>query len=182
MTGGKNFLILQTCPQSQGINLKLVLTQTAKQEATHTHTHAYCCDPREQASCVCAGAVTPALIINQWANCKRTQSASLAHITSPMHVDIHRVYMPFKGLGPLQYSWLIITDGRRTVHWYRTITQTQTERRAGLELSIMNPQSLTPCYQGDSFQGITFWNTAGWSTLTSLTKEKSTLKSLGYDQ
>lgn len=82
---------------------------------THTHTHTQCFDPREQASCVCAGAVTSALIINQWANCKRTQSASLAHMTSPMHVSIHRVYKPFKVSGPLQYSWLIITDGRHTL-------------------------------------------------------------------
>ena len=102
---------------------------------THTHAvhkHTYCCDPREPTSCVCAGAVTPALIINQWANCKRTQSASLAHMTSPMHVNIHRVYKPFKVSGPLQYSWLIITDGRstrrNTLHWYRTMIQTETER------------------------------------------------------
>lgn len=90
-------------------------TETPAQIHTHAvRKHTYCCDPRERASCVCAGAVTPALIINQWANCKRTQSASLAHMTSPMHVNIHRVYKPFKVSGPLQYSWLIITDGRRT--------------------------------------------------------------------
>lgn len=96
----------------------------------HTHTDTHCCDPREQASCVCAGAVTPVLIINQWANCKRTKRASLAHMTSSMHVNIHRVYKPFKVPGPLQYSWLIITDGRHTqsntLHWYWTMIQTQT--------------------------------------------------------
>lgn len=109
---------------------------------SHTHTHTQCFDPREQASCVCAGAVTSALIINQWANCKRTQSASLAHMTSPMHVSIHRVYKPFKVSGPLQYSWLIITDGRHTLcntlHWYRTMIRTQTERSGGLGRGIIN--------------------------------------------
>ena len=78
----------------------------------HAHTRARCCDPREQASCVCAGAATPALIINQWANCKGTQSASPAHMTSRMHVNIHRVYKLFK-VSPLpQYSGRILADGR----------------------------------------------------------------------
>lgn len=85
------------------------------------------CDPREQASCACAGAVTPALIINQWANCKRTQSS---HMTSRMHVNIHGVYKLFKVPRRLQYSWLIITDGWHshgeahgtdTEQWYRQI-------------------------------------------------------------
>lgn len=37
---------------------------------TNTLALKHHCDPREQASCACAGAVTPTLIINQWANCK----------------------------------------------------------------------------------------------------------------
>lgn len=108
----------------------------------------HCCDPREQASCACARAVTPPLIINQWANCKRTQSS---HMTSPMHVNIHGVYKLFKVLGWLQYSWLIITDGWHsheeahltdTEQWYRQIERGAT----GLGPGIMNWQLLqTDC-------------------------------------
>ncbi len=135
-----------------------------------TKTHRHCCDPREQASCVCAGAVTPALIINQWANCKRTQSASPAHMTSPMHVNIHRVYKPLKVSGSLQYSWLIITDGWHTRHWYRTMTQKQTERSGGVVLGIINWYPVLPDCLMDWFL-LTVWSTAHLSSLICLLKK-----------
>lgn len=58
---------------------------------TLAHSHITVTQEREPAVRVHAGAATLALIINQWANCKCVQSASLAHMTSLTHVSLGRV-------------------------------------------------------------------------------------------
>lgn len=61
-----------------------------------------------------AGAATFAVIINQSANCKRAQSASLVHEFS--RACQARQGLKVESVGALQNPWLITTDGPNTVH------------------------------------------------------------------